>query len=298
MSDGDANHGRCLVLGATGMLGHEVVERFARVYDVHATVRDPVAAQEYRLPATLHQLDASDVSPLSALMDRVAPHVVVNCIGIVKQLEEGSQPIPTITVNALFPHHVAAAAAQVGARFIHVSTDCVFSGNLPLGRAYKEDDLPDARDLYGRTKLLGEVGSPALTVRTSIIGWELTRSTGLLGWFATQRGARIRGFTRAVFSGVTTRVLADVLLEASLRYPDLAGLYHVSAEPISKYELLRMLEERLRIDAEISPVDDPVINRALDSSRFRAATGIEFPSWDEMLDVYLTADRSPHEAPA
>ena len=294
------NGGRdcALVLGATGMLGHELVQRFAAVYDVHATVRNPAAARAHGLPAALHRLDAFEVQPLRSLLERVAPRVVVNCIGIVKQLEEGSQPIPAITVNALFPHHVQSAVADMRARLIHVSTDCVFSGNLPLERAYTEDDLPDARDLYGRTKLLGEVGAPALTVRTSIIGWELTRATGLLGWFASQSGMSVQGFTRAIFSGLTTRALADVLLEVSLRFPDLAGLYHVSAEPISKYELLKMLDKRLRVDAEISPVDDPVINRALDSSRFRAATGIEIPSWDEMLDAYLTTDRSPHEAPA
>lgn len=279
------------------MLGHEVVERFARVYDVHATARDPAAAESYRLPATLHHLEASELSQLPALVDRIAPRVLVNCIGIVKQLEEASEPIPAITVNALFPHHAAEAAARAGARFVHVSTDCVFSGNMPLGRAYTEDDPPDAQDLYGRTKLLGEVASPALTVRTSIIGWELTRATGLLGWFASQRGASVQGFTRAIFSGLTTRALADVLLDVSLRSQDLGGLYHVSAEPISKYDLLKMIDERLHLDAEITPVDHPVVNRALDSSRFRAATGIEMPSWDEMLDAYLT-DRSPHEAPA
>jgi dTDP-4-dehydrorhamnose reductase len=296
--EGGRRDERALVLGATGMLGHEVVEHFARAYEVHATVRDPAAAQKYRIPATLHRLDASDVLHVYELADRLGPRVVVNCIGIVKQLAEGSQPIPTITVNALFPHHVAAAAVEVGARLIHVSTDCVFSGDIPLDRAYTEDDLPEAQDLYGRTKLLGEVGSPALTIRTSIIGWELTRSTGLLGWFATQRGAEVSGFTRAIFSGLTTQALAEVLLEVSLRYPELAGLYHVSADAITKHDLLRMIAERLQLDAEITPVDRPVINRALDSSRFRAATGIEIPTWDEMLDAYLVTERNPHEARA
>jgi dTDP-4-dehydrorhamnose reductase len=279
------------------MLGHEVVSRFARAYDVHATARDPEAAANQPLAATLHYLDAYAVTAIDELMHRVEPHVVINCIGIVKQLDEGSQPIPTIAINALFPHYVAAAAADARARFIHVSTDCVFTGNLPLSRAYTEDDVPDAYDLYGRTKVLGEVGPPALTVRTSIIGWELTRSTGLLEWFTLQRGATALGFTRAIFSGLTTAALAEVLLEVSLRHPELQGLYHVSGDPITKYDLLRMIDERLELGVDITPTDSPSVNRALDSFRFRAATNIEIPSWEEMLDAYLS-NRSTHESPA
>jgi dTDP-4-dehydrorhamnose reductase len=289
---------RALVLGATGMLGHEVVQRFARTYEVHGTVRDVSAAQRYGLSATLHELDALEPSGLGDLLRRVAPRVVVNCVGIVKQLNEGSRPVPTITVNALFPHLIGEAAAAAGARLIHVSTDCVFSGDLPLDQRYTEDHVPDARDLYGRTKLLGEVEAPALTVRTSIIGWELTRSTGLLEWFAAQRGTRASGFTHAIFSGLTTRALADVLLDVSLRYPELAGLYHVSSDPISKHDLLRMIDERLGLGVDLEPVHHPIVNRALDSSRFCAHTGIPIPAWDEMLDAYLTPGRIRHEAPA
>jgi dTDP-4-dehydrorhamnose reductase len=289
---------RALVLGASGMLGHQVVRTFASEYDVHATVRDPAAAPAAVVAATLHRLDAYATEPLPTILDEVQPRVIVNCIGIVKQLDEGSRPIPTITVNSLFPHQVSAAAAEAGARLIHVSTDCVFSGELALDRAYAEDDVPDARDLYGRTKLLGELDAPALTVRTSIIGWELTRSSGLLEWFLDQRGGQVVGFTRAIFSGLTTQALAEVLLDVSLRFPHLAGVYHVSSDPISKCELLEMIESRLRLDIEIKPVDEPVINRALDSAHFRRATGIEIPSWPAMLDEYLTRERSRHEAPA
>jgi dTDP-4-dehydrorhamnose reductase len=289
---------RVLVMGATGMLGHEVVSVFADSYEVHATVRDPVAAQALGVRATLHPLDAFDMRPLRGLLEELAPRLIVNCVGVVKQLPEGSQSIPAITVNALFPHLVAAAAEEVGARLLHVSTDCVFSGNLPLGRAYSEEDLPDARDLYGRTKLLGEVDAPALTLRTSIIGWELTRSNGLLGWFAAQRGATVTGYTRAIFSGLTTQALAKILLDVAFGRPDLVGLYHVSSDPISKHDLLTMINERLELDVRITPVDDPVINRALDSSRFRADSRLEIPSWDRMLDAYFVRERSQRETHA
>jgi dTDP-4-dehydrorhamnose reductase len=279
---------RVLILGGTGMLGHEAVSRFARDFEVHASVRDPRAAARYELPATLHAFDAYEPQALPQLLETVDPALVLNCIGIVKQLEDASRPLPAITLNSLFPHQVAAACEHGGCRLIHVSTDCVFSGRLPLGQAYREEDEPDARDLYGLSKLLGEVKVPFLTVRTSIIGWELERASGLLAWFAAQEGKEVSGYRKAVFSGLTTRALADVLVEVAQSFPELAGVYHVAAEPIDKFELLTMIRERLNLDCTIRPVDEPVINRALDPSRFAAATGIEAPSWEAMLDEYLT----------
>lgn len=279
------------------MLGHEAVRRFSAAFDVHASVKDVDAARRFDLPAELHAFDAYEPEALPALLAAAGPDVVVNCIGIVKQLEDASRPAPAIAINSLFPHRLAEACAEEDCRLIHISTDCVFSGDLPLGSAYTEDDLADARDLYGLTKLLGEVGSPALTLRTSIIGWELQRAAGLLAWFAQARG-HLRGYTNAIFSGLTTRAFSDVLVEIASSFPDLKGLYHVAAEPISKFDLLRMIDERLALGRDIEPVDEPVVNRALDSTRFRTETGIEPPSWDEMLDEYLLQDRETHEANA
>jgi dTDP-4-dehydrorhamnose reductase len=273
-----------LVLGGTGMLGHQVVRRFANDRPVHATVRDPASAARFDLPAELHALEAYRPGEMTAILDEVRPELVVNCVGLIKQLEEASHPIPAITVNALFPHLAAEAAAAAGARFIQISTDCVFSGRLPLGESYTEDSASDAYDLYGRTKLLGEVaGARALTLRTSIIGWELTRSTGLLGWFATQEHQSVKGFTKAIFSGLTTQALAEVIALVADEHPDLHGLYQVSADPIDKFRLLGLMSERLGLEVAIEPVDDPVINRALDSTRFRDETGIQIPSWEAMI---------------
>ncbi len=179
---------RVLILGGTGMLGHEAVSRFTPHFEVHASVRDPERAAQYELPATLHAFDAYEPQALAELLDVVDPAVVLNCIGIVKQLEDASRPLPAIALNSLFPHQLAAMCEHKGCRLIHVSTDCVFSGRLPLGQSYREEDEADARDLYGLTKLLGEVKEPFLTVRTSIIGWELERASGLLAWFAGTGG--------------------------------------------------------------------------------------------------------------
>jgi dTDP-4-dehydrorhamnose reductase len=276
-----------LVLGATGILGHVVVDQLGGAgFDVHASIRSRALADRLDPATQLHDFDATRDS-VAELIEAVRPQAVVNCIGLVKQLEAASKPLPAISLNALFPHETAAACELSGARFVHISTDCVFSGALPIGERYTEEDTPDARDLYGLTKYLGEVSAPrSLTLRTSIIGWELERSTGLLEWFAAQDGGRVNGFTRAIFSGLTTRALARVIGRLITEHPEISGLYHVSSEPINKYDLLQALRGVLALDVEIAPIDAPVINRALDSERLRHLTGLTVPSWEEMLAEY------------
>jgi dTDP-4-dehydrorhamnose reductase len=269
------------------MLGHVVAEQLTNRFEVHSAVRDPKRARRLGVVGEMHAFDAFEPGGVEPLLAEVEPALVVNAVGLVKQLEEASLPIPAITVNALLPHVLAEACARHGARLVHVSTDCVFSGALEPPSAYSEDDPPDAQDLYGRSKLLGEVyEAPAVTLRTSIIGRELERASGLMEWFAGQGGAAINGFTNAIFSGLTTKALAHVIRSIALEHPDLAGLYHVSAAPISKYDLLVRLRAALGVDCEIRPVDEPAVNRALDSTRFRDATGIAIPSWDEMVADY------------
>jgi len=228
---------RILVLGATGMLGHEVVGLLRQRFELHATARDRTKVDALWPDVEVHPFEVQTVNGLPPLFRRVRPDVVLNCIGIVKQRPEGSKPISSITVNALFPHELAETCAVHGARLMHISTDCVFSGDLPRPGSYREEDPPDARDLYGRTKLLGEVTeASALTLRTSIIGWELGRGYGLLEWLASRAGERVTGFSQSFFSGLTTRALARVIEAVIVEYPDLSGLYHVSSEPISKLE--------------------------------------------------------------
>ena len=279
---------RVLVLGATGMLGHEACRVLAEHYEeVHATARDTERARRLGVTAELHSFDATRPEGIEALLDRVRPAVLLNCIGIVKQLEAASLPIPSIEINSLFPHRLAACCAASAVRLIHVSTDCVFSGRLePPGR-YTELDVPDPVDLYGRSKLLGELSSDeGLTLRTSIIGWELERATGLLEWLASQAGRPIRGFANAWFSGLTTRALSALVAQLIAEHPELTGLHHVSAAPISKLDLVSRLNDVLGLNCEIESVDEPRINRALDATRFRDATGLSIPSWQAMLAEY------------
>ncbi len=286
-----------LVLGGTGMLGHVVVDELGSSdFEVHASVRRRSLAERLPSATQLHDFDATRDS-VADLIDGVRPMAVVNCIGLVKQLEAASEPLPAISLNALFPHETAAACEAIGAQLVHISTDCVFSGRLPIGKSYTEDDEPDARDLYGLTKYLGETCTPrSVTLRTSIIGWELDRSTGLLEWFAAQDGGRVNGFTHAVFSGLTTRALARVIGSVITQHPQINGLFHVASDPISKYELLQELRGRLALDVEIVPVDEPVINRVLDSDRLRHLIGLTTPSWADMLTEYTRPRSYSHHA--
>lgn len=273
-------------MGATGMLGHVLVDRLKDDYPVHATVRRRPPDGAINLdPELLHHLDACTWTTVERVLDEVRPHTIINAIGIVKQLPQASQSIPSIEVNALFPHLLERAADLSGARVIHISTDCVFRGRLPAPERYAETDEPDATDLYGMTKRLGEItGANALTLRTSIIGPELSGDAGLFGWLITQRGSSVRGFKNAVFSGLTTYALADVIVE--LLHPRLAqvsGMWHVASEPITKYDLLQRLNVELELDCTITAADVPRINRALDASRLQHELDIMPPGWDAMI---------------
>ena len=275
---------RVLVLGGTGMLGHVLADRFAQRCEVHTGVRDPSRARRLSIAGEPHAFNAREPE---RLIEQLRPDVVINAVGLVKQLDEASRPVPAISLNALLPHLLAQACAERGARLIHISTDCVFSGTLPAPRRYTEDDAPDARDLYGRSKLLGEVTeAPGLTLRTSIIGRQLERATGLLEWFLAQAGGEVRGFTNAIYTGLTTHALARVMEAVVIQHPGLSGLYQVASAPISKHELLMRLRDAFGLQVAIEAVDEPRINRALDGSRFREATGIEVPSWDAMISEY------------
>lgn len=227
-------------------------------------------------------VDADDLDSIAKVIAEVQPQVVINCIGIVKQRDEAKAAIPSILINALFPHQLADLCEAIGIRLIHISTDCVFSG---ARGNYTESDLLDPVDLYGRSKLLGELDRPGcLTVRTSIIGWELKHFTGLLEWFAAQRGKTIQGYRGAIYTGVSTVVLAQLIGNLIEKQPDLSGLYHVASAPITKYDLLVRLRDALGWqDITIEPDDQFQCDRSQIGDRFAAATGWQAPDWDTII---------------
>lgn len=277
---------KLLVLGASGMLGNAVFRFFQddSLYEVWGTVRSLRAAQHFE-PALRDQLisniDVENTDALLALMARVKPEVVVNCIGLVKQLSQANDPLQALPINALLPHRLARICAVASARLIHFSTDCVFSGRQG---GYVETDLPDATDLYGRSKLLGEVAEPhTITLRTSIIGHELDGGArSLVNWFLAQEH-RTKGFSKAIFSGLPTVEIARVLRDFILPHPELHGLYHLSAEPINKYELLTLVAQAYDKSILIEASDELVIDRSLNSDRLREATGFHPATWPALV---------------
>jgi dTDP-4-dehydrorhamnose reductase len=275
---------RVLLLGGTGMLGHRLWINLQKEHEVWVTVRgggNPFPdVPQFPADRIVHRVDGLTSDDVIAALGAVRPELVINCIGLIKQLEHAGDPLPALSMNALLPHRVAAICRAVGARFIHISTDCVFSGRKGN---YAESDPSDAEDVYGRTKFLGEVQGPhALTLRTSIIGQELKNRLGLVEWFLAQTGT-IRGYRKAMYSGFTTHELSRILLKHVIPDPGLSGLYQVSSEPISKYDLLLLAKEAYGSGIEIVAEDRFVCDRTLDSTRFRKATGYGAPSWAVMI---------------
>lgn len=279
--------GKILILGGTGMLGHVLFRYLTNNtdYDVYATTRNRGEISKYFSPELARKfrpdnVDADNFDTVIRALASIQPDIVINCIGIIKQLPISEDPLTAITVNAQLPHRISLISRTAKARMIHISTDCVFDG---MKGSYTEEDTPNATDLYGRTKMLGEVIYPhCVTLRTSIIGHELKGNHGLVGWFLGQTG-NVRGYRKAIYSGFTTLELARVITDYVLPNPSLSGLYHVSSEPISKYDLIKLVAQEYAKDIEITPYDDFVLDRSMNSENFRSITGYVPPDWQELV---------------
>ena len=276
---------RILVLGASGMLGNAALRVMdeEQGWEVFGTVRSASMSQLFSGRIAERLIAGCDVENHDALVkvfSQARPDVVINCIGLIKQLADTDDPLQAIPINSLLPHRLARLCGLAGARLVHISTDCVFSG--AKGR-YLETDFPDAADLYGRSKLLGEVDYPhAITLRISMIGHELSGNRSLIGWFLNQQSS-VKGFTRAIFSGLPTVELSRLIRDVVIPRPDLHGIYHVAADPIAKRDLLHLVAEVYGKSIKIVPDDTLVIDRSLDSTRFCSATGYIVPQWPELV---------------
>lgn len=277
---------KVLVLGATGMLGHVLLSFLSEktFYRVFATVRNP--GRHFSLLSPLagvkiyEGVDAGQFDTVHRVLSALCPDVVINCIGIVKQHPLAEDPIASITVNALFPHLLSKACSEIGSRLIHISSDCVFSGTKGN---YTEQYSPDPADLYGRSKFLGEVScSHCTTLRSSLIGHELESSHGLLEWFLSRKGP-VNGYSKAIFSGFPTIEFSRIISDYVIPNTNISGVYHVSAQPISKYELLKLIAERYGKAVAVIPDDSMACDRSLDSTRFQAITGYAAPLWNQLI---------------
>ncbi len=287
---------RVLVFGAGGMLGHKLIQILQKDLDVWGTVRGDF--DQIELFGFLHKskcltgLDVSDEEIVKNAVRAAKPDVVINAVGIIKQLQTSKDVIKTLTINSIFPHCLAALSEEFGFRLISISTDCVFDG---AKGNYYEDDISNATDLYGKSKSLGEVVSErALTLRTSIIGRELATEHSLVEWFLSNRSRTVKGYGNAIYSGFPTIVLADIIRGLIVDFPDLNGLYHVSSEPINKYDLLKIINRQYDTRIEIERFEDFYIDRSLDSRKFRNATGFQPDSWETMIEK-MASDPTPYE---
>ena len=275
---------KVLILGVSGMLGHRLWHEFDPVFDTYGTARselDAFSVFGLNTKKLVTNIDALNFSSIVAVVNEIRPDVVINCIGIIKQIANSIDTATMIQINSLLPHKLADLCKAKGSRLIHISTDCVFSGRKG---SYLEDDSPDPVDLYGRTKQLGEVlDSEALTIRTSIIGRELGSSLSLVDWFLTQTGT-VKGYRNANYSGLTTKALSDVIASIVKHHSEIQGLYHISAETIDKFELITLIRDKFRLKTVIEPQDYPVIDRSLNCERFQKAIAYQPHSWVQMIE--------------
>ena len=279
------------------MLGHKLQMQWRDKFDVRSTVRSDFSRYEsvgvFQKGEVVCPVEAEDLESVRNAVKISQPDVIVNGVGIIKQLPTSKNIIKTLTVNSIFPNHLAEIAQENNARLITVSTDCVFNGKKGN---YKEEDVSDAEDVYGKSKNLGEIiAENCLTIRTSIIGRELETAHSLVEWFLSNRGGKVRGFTNAVYSGFPTIVLAEIIADLIVNHKNLSGLYHVSSEPIDKYRLLCLIRDAYNLDVEIEPFDDFRIDRSLNSAKFAQATGFVPDNWEEMIKK-MADDPFPYEA--
>jgi dTDP-4-dehydrorhamnose reductase len=278
---------KVLVIGASGMIGNTVFRVLTEKsgWDIFGSIRDEGVKRFF--PASIHEklipgVDLECQELLATIFGELQPDVVVNCAGLTKHLPEADDPVAAISINSLMPHRLASLCKLAAARLIHISTDCVFTGEKG---GYVEEDLADASDLYGKSKALGEVtATNTITLRTSTIGHELKSRRGLLEWFLSQEGY-CKGYSRAIFSGLPTVVLAQIVRDVVIPNTELSGLYHVAANPIAKHDLLRLIADVYEKNIDIMPDDKPRIDRSLDASRFRLATGYVAPKWSELIKL-------------
>ncbi len=285
---------KILILGGTGMLGHKLYSILQRNYDAYATIRSSLReVEKFNIFNAENIFENVNVENLNSVIDvatKLKPMVLINCVGIIKQLKESNDPIKSIKINALLPHQLSILCEKLNIRLIHISTDCIFSGKRGN---YLDEDISDAEDLYGRTKYLGEVSDKAhsVTLRTSIIGRELKTKLGLVEWFLSQHG-QATGYKKAIFSGFTTFEFSRIISDYIIPNNALSGIYNISSEPISKYDLLNLIKDIYKKEINILPDEKIIIDRSLDSNKFRKTVNYSPPSWRDLINTMKLDDKT------
>lgn len=279
-----------LVLGATGLIGNRLVRTLSEDFDVFGTTRqlkfpNPKFYQLLKKENWLIISDLKKMFEIEAKIKKLKPNVIVNCLGITKQKAGAFDIQESMTVNALFPHQLSTICRELDIRLIHFSTDCVFSGQKGN---YTEDDIPDPIDTYGRTKVLGELlNDHDLTIRTSFVGREISSFKNLFEWVIQNKNKKVQAYPNAIYSGLTTLTLSQIIKTIIIKHPTLSGLWHISSEPVSKYELLSNLNNELALKMDIQKDESFICDRSLNSDSFRKETLIKIPNWAEMIKEFI-----------
>ncbi len=280
-----------IVLGAAGMLGHKIWQHLNTLYpnQVFGTLRN--ATQHYDQfnlfdERRMLQVDVADFAKLEACLDKVKPQWIINCIGLTLRKPDLADLEKCIEINSMLPHRLKAWAANNSSKVIHFSTDCVFDGKKGN---YSLNDAPSATDLYGKSKYLGEISGPhALTLRLSIVGRELEKKTELLEWLLAQKKQKIKGYSKVIYSGLSTLRVAHEVAKIIQKHPDLNGIYQLASQPISKFELLKLFNIAFKVEAEIEEFEGYTSDKSLNSEAYSKATGFVAPNWKDMTLELLT----------
>jgi dTDP-4-dehydrorhamnose reductase len=284
---------KVLILGAGGMLGHMAARVLSETFDVYGTTRGdkssaPMLKKILKDNFWITGLDVLDSEQIENVLTTIKPDVVINCVGLIKQKMDNTSYIDSIEINALLPHKLYLLCERHQSKLIQISTDCVFTCEEGIKSQF---DRPNAVDLYGRTKLLGEVDyGNALTIRTSIVGRQINGNESFFEWVLRQRNKVANGYSNAQYTGLTTFALSRVISAILHNQPTLSGLWQVASEPISKYELMQKLNQELSLGITIQKDVEFRCDRRLDGMPFISATGIRIPTWDEMIKQFSTDD--------
>lgn len=267
-----------LIFGISGMVGHKLFQILGRDFFTYGTVR----GSSFPFPLdgeVIKGVDIRSLDTVQQLLDSISPEIIINCVGIIPRAPEILDDRTVFQVNSVFPHLLAGLSKRIDFYLIHLSSDCVFSGNRGN---YSENDIPDPENIYGESKLAGEVTfGNSLTLRTSLIGHELEKKRNLLEWFLGSQDAMVKGYSKAIFNGITTITLAEVIKIAI--WERLTGIFHLGGESISKYKFLTIVKEVYNKKIEIIPYPEMRYNRSLNSKYFSSKTGFDFPSWESMI---------------
>ncbi|MCR4081618.1 dTDP-4-dehydrorhamnose reductase family protein [Providencia stuartii] len=268
---------KVVILGSNGMLGHSLLKNIknCQLYGIQRK------ASEQKNIITINDFFSNE---LYNSLDILSPDVIINCVGVIKQKNISNDVLHTLPINSIFPHLLAQYTEKNNSRLIHFSTDCIFDGKEGM---YGDEHEFSAKDLYGISKYLGEIkNNPStLTLRVSIIGHGIEPNDSLIDWFISQNGTEVKGYTKAYFSGLPCKEIANILTNYIIYNEELFGLYNLSADRISKFDLLKLVAQKYHLNIKINECDSLVIDRSLNSERFKKATGYKNKTWPELIGL-------------